>query len=280
VIATWWILQGGAVAIGLAVGSFWNVAIARLPEGRSLLTPSACEACGRPIRAFDNVPLVSFAVLRARCRGCKTPLSIAHPLGELLGGLLGWLVFRRFVPDPDAVDAASLATAALAFALVADLVIATYVDVRHRIIPDETSIYAVPVAILGCAALGALGADDAVVVGWKASVLGAAAGGGFLGLVAWTANWLAGQEALGWGDVKLMALLGAAFGPVPGAFSVLLLASLFGASTGLAVTLAARRRVHLPFGPSLALAGVVWLLWGPALAAVFLPGMTPGIGPG
>ncbi len=275
-ITTWWILQGGALAIGLAVGSFWNVAIARLPEGRSLWTPSACEACGHRVRPRDNVPVLSWLWLRGRCRDCGTPFSAVHPLGELLGGMLGLLVFRRFVPDPDAMHAAEIVTAAFAFALVADLVIASYVDIRHRIIPDETSSYAIPVAVAAAAILTAIGAPDPLVVSWKLSVLGAAAGGGFLGLVAWIANWLAGQEALGWGDVKLMGLLGAAFGPLPGAFAVLLLASLLGAAVGLVVTVVARRRVHLPFGPALALSGIVYVFWGLELASILVPGMSRG----
>jgi len=276
VTETWWTLAVGAVAIGLAVGSFWNVAIARLPEDRSLWKPSACEACGAPIRARDNLPVVSWVLLRGRCRACRAPIPIVHPLGELLGGMLAWLVFCRFVPPSD-LSAATLATAACAFALVTLLVIATYIDVGHRIIPDGTSSYAVPFAIAAIALLGFLGASDPVVVSWKASILGAAAAGGFLGSVAWFANWMTGQEALGWGDVKLAMLLGAAFGPLPGAFTILLLASLLGASTGLVATLVARRRVHLPFGPALALAALMYLLWGAEIGAAILPGMTRGL---
>ncbi len=275
---TWWTLQVGAVAIGLAVGSFWNVAIARLPENRSLWTPSACEGCGHRIAPRDNLPVVSWLALRGRCRHCGTPISAVHPLGELLGGLLAWLVFLRFVPPSEALSPAALATAACAFGLVSLLVIATYADVRHRIIPDETSSFAVPFVIGAIVLLNWLGASDPIVVSWRASVLGAAFGGGFLAAIAWVAQWLTGQEALGWGDVKLMAMLGAAFGPLPGAYVILLIASLAGAAFGVTATIVSWRRVYPPFGPALALAALVYLLWGIEIGEALLPGMTRGFG--
>src|SRR5690606_22880289 len=95
---------GWATAVGLAVGSFLHVAITRLPEDRSLWPRSRCGRCGAPVRPWDLVPVLSWVVLRGRCRDCGAPISPAHPLIELLGGLLAWLAFARFVPDAAALD--------------------------------------------------------------------------------------------------------------------------------------------------------------------------------
>ncbi len=272
-IEIWWLYHVTAVLIGLVIGSFANVAILRLPDDRSLLPGSACPRCGAPVRPRDNIPVVSWVILRGKCRDCAAPIPPTYPLVELLGGLLAFLVWRRFVPGPAQLDAAHLVAAALYFALVMDLVIAAYSDVRRRIIPDQTSSWAVPVAILGVVALGALGYDGPLAISWRASVVGAALAGCALGIVAWAAGWLTGGEALGWGDVKLFALLGAALGAVPGAFVVLLIASLTGAAGGLVGIAVVRRRIWLPFGPSLAFGGIVYVLWGEALARTFVPGL-------
>lgn len=278
-IATWWIWHVTWVLLGLVLGSFANVAILRLPEDRSLLPGSACPRCGHPIRPRDNVPVLSWILLRGRCRDCAAPIPVTYPLVELLGGLLGFLVWRRFVPTPGDLDAGHAAAAALYLAVAIDLVIATYSDVRRRIIPDQTSSWAVPVAIAGVALLGALGYDGPLAMSWRAAVIGAAAAGGALGLIAWLANTLARQEALGWGDVKLYALVGAAIGAIPGAFVVLLLASVFGSVAGLTGLAIARRRVWLPFGPSIALAALIYVFWGESLARAIVPGLVLLVGP-
>ena len=272
-IQIWWLYHITAVLIGLVLGSFANVAILRLPDGRSLLPGSACPQCGSPVRPIDNIPIVSWVILRGRCRSCRTPIPATYPLVELLGGLLAFLVWRRFVPGPDELDAAHLTAAALYFLLIVDLVIASFSDVRYRIIPDETSSYAVPFAILGVVALGWLGYEGPLAMSWRASVLGAAVAGGSLGLLAWTANWLTKQEALGWGDVKLFALIGAAVGAAPGAFLVLMLASFSGSIAGLTGLAIARRRIWLPFGPSLAFAAIAYVLWGDSLSRALVPGL-------
>ena len=272
-IEIWWLYHVTAVLVGLVIGSFANVAILRLPDDRSLLPGSACPRCGAAVRPRDNIPVLSWVILRGRCRDCAAPIPPTYPLVELLGGLLAFLVWRRFVPGPAELDAAHLVAAALYFALVMDLVIAAYADVRRRIIPDQTSSWAVPVAILGVVALGALGYDGPLAMGWRASVVGAAAAGGALGAIAWVAGWLSGGEALGWGDVKLFALIGAALGAIPGAFLVLLIASLTGAAGGLVGIAVVRRRIWLPFGPSLAFGGIVYVLWGDSLARAFVPGL-------
>jgi leader peptidase (prepilin peptidase)/N-methyltransferase len=267
----WWLLQADAILIGLAVGSFLNVAILRLPEDRSLVPRSRCPRCGAPIRPRDNIPVLSWVLLRGKCRDCQGAIASTYPMVELLGGLLAWLAWRRFVPGPDQVDLAHLAAAAFGFAFLADLVVVAFSDIRTRLIPDQTTSWAIPLAVVAAVGLGWLGWDDPTAVGWRASVLGAAIWGGFMAIVASASNWLVGVEVLGWGDVKLVALIGAVLGPLGGELT-LLLGSLSGAAVGLAFTVALRRRVYPPFGPPLAAAAAVYLLWGEELARALVPG--------
>lgn len=254
-----------AVAYGLAIGSFLAVCIVRLPEDRSLLVPSGCPRCGARIRWYDNVPVLSWLALRARCRSCGTPIPPLYPLVELLGGLLGLLVFRQVFVDPADLDLAHAAAWTVRFGFLALLVVAAYVDVRHRIIPDETSIYAVPVGIAAAALLQWLGWDAPGWIGWREAIAGTVLWGGLFAAISLGFRFVTGVDGLGWGDVKLAAMLGAFLGPL-GGMVALLFASLTGSIVGLAVVLVRRRRPALPFGPPIALGAAVFVLWGPVLA--------------
>lgn len=268
------VLGGFALVLGLLVGSFLNVCIARMPENRSVVwPPSACPACGHGIRPYDNIPVLSWLILRARCRDCGTPISSLYPTVEALMGLVSLLLFWRFVPGPEAMDLAHGATFGLYFVFAAMLVAQTYIDIKHFIVPDEFSIYAVPVGVAGCALLTWLGAPD--VPTWRASVVGALVGGGGLGLVAGVYWLIRREEGMGLGDVKLLAMIGAFLGPLPPLLVVVLVASLSGALVGGALMLARRGglRMAVPFGPFLALGALTYVLHGEAIVARFLPGM-------
>ena len=268
------------VAIGLSIGSFLNVCIARLPEDRSLLPRSHCPRCQHAIRARDNVPVLSWVVLRGRCRDCSTPISPRYPLVELLGALTAVLVFRRFVPDVDAIDATHLTAAAVYFAFASVLIVAAMVDISHRIIPDETSIYAVPFALGAMALLEWMGHADWMAVSFRAGVLGAAGAGGFFAVISLTWVFLFRREGLGWGDVKLIVVVGAVLGPVPGAMVVLLLSALSMSVVGLTHLVWAKRRLPLPFGPVLALCAVVYVLYGDVVLQTLFPGAARNLGLG
>lgn len=267
-----WILpisQAFAVLYGLVIGSFLAVCIVRLPEDRSLLTPSACGTCGRRLTWWENVPLVSYVALRGRCRTCGGPIPAIHPLTELLGGLLAWLLFRRVFTDPADLDLAHVGLWAILFTFVSLLVVAAAVDIRHRIIPDETSIYAIPFGVAAVAFVQWEGLEGPLAQGWRHAVVGVALWGGAFAAFAVVVEWIAGRVALGWGDVKLVAMLASFLGVWPGTFVVVLWGSLFGAIAGILVTLALRRRAYLPFGPPLAGAATLWVLYGNLL----LPGL-------
>lgn len=275
--AQWVAFQALAVAAGLAIGSFLNVCIARWPAGASVVKPrSRCPDCRTPIAWFDNIPVLSWVLLRGRCRHCGLAISPTYPLIELIGGLLSWLVLRRFVAGPEALDGVALAAWAAYFGFLCMLVVATYVDVRHRIIPDQVSIYAVPFALLAVAGLQALGFSDFLAITWKQSVLGAAATGGGFWAVGAAFRFIRGKEGLGWGDIKLVTLIGAALGPVPGALAAVFWGSLLGSVGGIVSLVITRRFAYLAFGPSLAAGAALYVLYGEHLAPLFFPALTLG----
>jgi leader peptidase (prepilin peptidase)/N-methyltransferase len=270
-----WALSGVfALLAGLSVGSFMTVAILRLPEDRSLWTRSACEVCAAPIAPRDNVPVLSFLLLGGRCRTCSAPIPRWFPFVEILGGMLALLCWRRFVPDAASVDLAHGAAASVYFLFLCALAIGSFVDLRHHILPDETTVYLVPFALLAAAGLGALGFDEWPYVSWKLAFLGAAVWGGFLAVVSIGFEWVLGREALGWGDVKLIALVGAFLGPMPGTFLALLVGSLVGALVGAVHLLVTRERAYLPTGPALALGAAASLLYGDVILRGLFPGMS------
>jgi leader peptidase (prepilin peptidase)/N-methyltransferase len=265
----WALAQVFSIAYGLAIGSFLAVCIVRLPEDRSLLTPSACPRCGTRVAWGDNVPVVSWLALGGKCRTCEGSISALYPLVELLGGLLGWLAFRRVFQDVSDVDLPHIGLWVGVFGFLCLLVVAAAVDVRHRIIPDETSVYAIPFGIALAAYAQWQGLASPLAEGWRHAVIGTALWGGAFAAFAVVAEWVAGRVALGWGDVKLVAMLAAFLGIWPGTFVVVLWGSLFGAAFGIAVTVALRRRSYLPFGPPLAVAAALWVLYG----TLILPGL-------
>ena len=240
---------------GLLVGSFLNVVIARLPEGRSLVRPgSACPACGAPIPWYDNIPIVSFAALRGRCRACAWPIPWRYPVVEALTGVLFGAAALTFGPTLHAGVAAALLAALLAI---------TVIDLEHQIIPDVISLPGILAGFLANLATGR--------VSWTDSLLGIAVGGGVFLAIAVVGSWLSGQDAMGGGDIKLAAMLGAFLG-----WKVLLLSlflSAFGGGVLAAVLMsvgARGRKDPLPFGPFLAAGGAVGLLWGERMVAWYL----------
>lgn len=240
---------GGAVllaAAGLAVGSFLNVCIYRLPRRRSVVRPgSRCTACGRALRWFENVPVLAYLVLRGCCRTCGAPISVVYPLVELATAALFLLQYGQLGWQP-------LLVVRLAFT--GALVILFVVDLRHRILPNEITL---PGVALGVAA------GACVEPGWRAALLGAAAGGGALLAVAAIYRRVRGEEGLGMGDVKMLAMVGAFLG-LPLAYVTLAWASLLGAIVGIGMMrwTGAGWQHPLPLGSFLAAAAVVASLVG------------------
>jgi leader peptidase (prepilin peptidase)/N-methyltransferase len=237
-----------AGVMGLMLGSFFNVVIHRLPRGESLSTPgSHCPHCDAPVRPYDNVPLISWLVLRGRCRDCGAPISARYPLVELATGLLFAAVVLAKGADRDAW---------LGLALVATLVPSALVDLEHRIIPNAIM---VPAAIAAPVILALTRPGDLV----EHLIAGAAAGGFLL------AVGLAYPRGMGMGDVKLAGVLGLYLGisVAPAMLIAFLAGTLVGAVVMARKGMAEGRKTAVPFGPFLALGGLVGLFAGPAIVA-------------
>lgn len=269
---------GFAILFGLAFGSFMNVLIARWPEDASLMPRSHCPSCGHHVRWFDLVPVLSWVWLRGRCRDCGTPIPLTYPLVEILGGLLAWLLFQRFFTGVEDLDAAHVAAWVVFFGFTILVVVMSFVDLRHHIIPDQTSSYAIPFGLLGTVVLGLLGFDGWPAVSWIQSVFGALAGGVFLGGIALLWRRFFGEDAMGLGDAKVLAMIGSFLGALPGVWVVLLVGSVLGAVAHLLALVVRRRRAYLPFGPFLGLAAIVHVLYGDVLIPLFLPGLATLMG--
>jgi leader peptidase (prepilin peptidase)/N-methyltransferase len=241
-----------ALAVGAVVGSFLNVVIHRVPRRRSIVNPgSACPSCGVAIRWYDNIPIVSWLLLRARCRACGTPISIRYPLVEAGGALLAVLSVARYGVTVPAFEAVVFAWASLALGLI---------DLEHQILPDVITYPAIAFGLV-CSAAGGL-------TPFADSVAGAVAGAALPIVVIMVYRLLRGAEGMGWGDVKYLAAIGAVVG-LRDCLWVLMLAAVLGAAVGLALIVAGRGsgKTALPFGSFLALAVIVWLYLPPELLA-------------
>ncbi|UCF56865.1 MAG: prepilin peptidase [Deltaproteobacteria bacterium] len=237
---------------GLTLGSFLNVCIHRIPHKKSIIhPPSSCPQCGKRIRFYDNIPLISYIILRGKCRFCHQPIPIRYPVVELLTALLSTALFVRHGPSPQYF---------LFLSFCASLVIISFIDLRHKIIPDIISL---PGILVGLAAISIFKLNG---ISWKDSLIGIIVGGGSLLLIGLIFEWLRGKEGLGMGDVKLLAMIGAWTGYLALPY-IVLISSLTGILIGGGSLLLTRRRFSekIPYGPFLVLGTLVYLFFGTEL---------------
>ena len=239
---------------GAMVGSFLNVVIHRVPRGESVVTPrSRCPSCQHEISWWENIPVVSWLLLRGRCRGCGEAISFRYVLVEILAALLAGLLFFRFGPTVIFLFFTYFALNLLAL---------TYIDLDHQLLPDRLTLSGLGIGLLGAPFVlpGAPGPA------FLFALQGALVGGGLLYGVAWAYEKMTGRQGMGGGDIKFLAMIGAFLG-WEGALLSLFLGSLAGSLIGLALMLGrgANRRLALPFGPFLAIGALVTLLWGPQI---------------
>lgn len=274
------VAAGFALILGLCLGSFLNVVILRLPkmlerewqqqaaelrgeapsehEARfNLLTPgSHCPSCGHRLRAWENLPLLGWLLLRGRCGACGVRIPIRYPLVELITGLLCAAAVPQF-----GVSAAALGAVTLSCALVA----LTFIDLDTQLLPDDITLPLVWIG-LGFNLFG-------VFTTLESAVIGAAAGYLSLWSIYWIFRLATGREGMGYGDFKLLAALGAWFGwqSLP---AIIALSSAVGALVGIAMILARRhaRGTPIPFGPYLAGAGLLALHFAAPMSRQFWPG--------
>jgi leader peptidase (prepilin peptidase)/N-methyltransferase len=261
-----------AFVIGACVGSFLNVCITRWPHDLSVISPrSRCPRCERPITAIDNIPVLSWLVLRGKCRGCGLPISTLYPAIELLTAL-GWTAaVLAFGPTFTAVRVAVLGTILLGIAVT---------DARHYLIPDGFTVFGL-VWVFVTALVGTMLNQPSPFANPYDSLIGACAGAGAIAIAGWLGEVALKKEAMGFGDVTLMAVIGAAVGPGR-ALLVVFVGALIGVVgfVGVVYPLSRLRRghrtaqldlalgdapvglPHVPFGVFLAPAALATLLWG------------------
>ena len=239
-----------SVLAGLIVGSFLNVCIHRLPKDESIIRPaSRCPLCAVPIRWYDNIPLLSFVLLRGRCRGCRGRIGWRYPLVETLTGSLFFLTVFRF-----GIGVRSI----FVLIFLCGLVVVAFIDLDHQIIPHAVTLPGIPLGLVG----SLITRDPSP----REAAAGALVGAGLVYLVAVYAEVAFQRESMGGGDVNLLAMIGAFLGWRQALLSFLL-AVVTGACLSL-ILIALRvlsRKDRIPFGPFLALGAVVALFGGDGL---------------
>jgi len=222
----------------------------RLPRGESLIRPpSHCPHCNEPIKFYDNIPIISYMILRGKCRSCKNRISLRYPVVEALTGLMAVALFMKYGPTVQFLLLLLFSSA---------LLIITFIDLAHQIIPDAISIPGIPCG---------LGASLLIpTVSWQESLLGILVGGGLLLFIAFGYKWITGRDGMGGGDIKLLAMMGAWLGWKAIPFIILassLIGLLVGGGSGLLLKKGLRAKI--PFGPFLAIASLIYIFFGPEI---------------
>jgi leader peptidase (prepilin peptidase)/N-methyltransferase len=261
---------------GLIVGSFLNVCIVRLPRGRSIAhPPSHCPRCRTPIRFYDNIPIISFLLLRGKCRSCGEPISWRYPIVELMNGLFYLWIVGEFGLGGEA---------GLMMAFCSALIVITFIDYDHQIIPDVITL---PGMLIGLSLApffmypltdtlpfhldGLLPHSGPYLSAFINSVIGLVLGGGPLLAIGWIWEKLRHIEAMGGGDIKLMGMVGSFLG-WKGALLTIMLGALAGSVVGVLLIVLKRHKMEkvIPFGPFLALGAVATAFFGPDIISWYL----------
>jgi len=240
---------------GALVGSFLNVCIFRLPKEESIIWPgSHCPHCKKPIRFYDNIPLVSYFLLRGRCRYCKGSISLQYPLVEGITALSSLFLIIKFGPSMSYL---------FYFAFVAALIVITVIDLYHQIIPDVISLPGIGMGLLASLLIPQITFFN--------SLIGILLGGGSLFIVATFYQWLFKREGMGGGDIKLLAMIGAFLG-WKAVLLTILLSSLIGSVTGILMMVVKGKdfKYAIPFGPFLSLGAVISLFYGEEIVRWYL----------
>ncbi|HEY8712810.1 MAG TPA: prepilin peptidase [Thermoanaerobaculia bacterium] len=261
-----WLLPSFAFALGAIIGSFLNVVIHRYPREESIVFPAShCPNCNAPIKAYDNIPILSYVWLRGRCRACHQPFSIRYPLVELANALFYLAIFQRTGLSPLFIIVA---------AVVSMILVLIYIDAEIQILPDVIDIPGIAIGI-GIGALMQLGLGYAPDLMLSQSLIdsiaGAVIGASLLFAIALAYRLVRKIEGMGLGDVKMIAMLGAVLGWEP-LFPLLVIASVIGAVVGGVVAANSDKGMQaaVPFGVFLGLAALVMLFFGPTLWSWYL----------
>jgi leader peptidase (prepilin peptidase)/N-methyltransferase len=234
------------VLFGLFIGSFLNVCIYRIQKGESIVwPPSHCPKCTKALKPWDNIPVISYLILKGRCRYCTEPISVRYPVVELLSALLAVSLLYRFGMS---------VTFLIYYLWACVLLIITFIDLDIQIIPDRLSLGGIVVGLL--------------VVYWlpvtyKDALIGLILGGGLLLAIIYCYYFLTKKEGMGGGDVKLLAMIGV-FTGWQGVLFTVFASSLMGTMVGIPWGLLKKGtlKAAIPFGPFLALGALIYVFWG------------------
>ncbi len=233
---------------GMCIGSFLNVCIYRLPSSKSIINPtrSICPHCNSAIQFYDNIPVFSYVWLKGRCRQCNASISFRYPLVELMAGIVAINVFFMFGLTMESV---------VYFIFISSLLVITFIDIDHKIIPDIITLPGIPVGLAASFVLSTMT--------FKASILGLLIGGGSLLLVAWAYSLITRKEGMGGGDIKLLGMIGTFVG-WKGVIFTIFVASVAGTFVGMIFMLLKGKNLKfaLPFGPFLSIGAISFIFFG------------------
>ena len=261
--------------LGACFGSFFNVIIYRLPKNESIILPSShCMSCGEPIRWYDNIPILSYFILKGRCRDCGTKFSIRYSLVEMITALLFAAVLYKYssmLTEPINIGTkitfriliANLTINIFHLFFIGGMIIATFIDFDHQIIPNEITFTGIPLGIIASTIFPEMQGQQSHLWGFLMSLISAITAGGILFLIGEIAGKILKKEAMGFGDVKLLAMIGAFIGWKLTAVCIFF-ASLSGAIVGM--SLIASKKVEwqsrIPFGPYIVFGALISYFWG------------------
>ena len=241
---------------GICLGSFLNVCICRLPGSNSIINParSICPNCKNFIKFYDNIPILSYLWLKGRCRHCGFSIAFRYLLVELLGGFFALCTYFKFGITIEAF---------VYYALILSLIVITFIDIDHQIIPDVITLPGIPIFFFASFALAA--------ITYKDSLLGILVGGGSLLLIAETYNRLTKKEGMGGGDIKLLAMIGAALG-WEGVLFTIFMGSAIGTLIGITLMLRTHKglKLAIPFGPFLSMGAISYIFFGSSIINWYL----------
>ena len=241
---------------GICMGSFLNVCIYRLPGSNSIINParSICPNCKKFIKFYDNIPLISYLWLQGKCRYCGFPIAFRYLLVEFLGGFFALCIYFKFGITIEAF---------VYYALILSLIVITFIDIDHQIIPDVITLPGIPIFFFASFAL--------VALTYKDSLLGILIGGGSLLLIAETYTLLTKKEGMGGGDIKLLAMIGAALG-WEGVLFTIFIGSAIGTLIGIILMLRTHKgmKLAIPFGPFLSMGAISYIFFGSSIINWYL----------
>jgi len=269
-------------AFGACIGSFLNVCIYRIPRELSVVTPrSFCPNCNEPIPWYYNIPIISYLMLRGKSRCCRVEFSFRYFLVELLTAILFLLIWFKFGNEPGQrlfalVPITDWRLIFVFWLVIGGLILGTFVDFEHLIIPDRVTLGGIVAGIILSFALPGIHEEETRVMSLLYALLGTIVGGGILWGLAILGKFIFRKDAMGFGDVKLLGAIGAFLGTKAVLFTIFA-SSLVGSIVGIIFVASNRKTMgsRIPYGPYLALAAIIWILWGSSMWNAYINFLVP-----